>query len=210
MCRIWYIWKNWLSQPTVRKTKIFLSAMIPFSYNIFSNKINMFWIILQLGKLFKIVDFFSNWIFSIKKLIFQRQFLLNNALYSLLFTQAGASEKNRPGIDFGDPTLAYVQCMRFTRRAEGIKAARAVFRKAREDERVTYHVYIAASLMEYYGSKDPNIAHRIFELGLKKYPATAGYVRAYLDFLVHLNGTSDHSFPKRKLINFNWWLPSFL
>lgn len=48
---------------------------------------------------------------------------------------------------------AYVQYMRFARRAEGIKAARTVFKLAREDTRTKFHVYIAAALMEYYCSK---------------------------------------------------------
>ena len=83
-----------------------------------------------------------------------------------------------------DPTLAYVQYMKFCRRAEGFKvcsslikrvilkpndleievlcskAARTVFKKAREDERSNFHVYVAAALMEYYSSKDKNVAFR--------------------------------------------------
>ena len=47
----------------------------------------------------------------------------------------------------------YIQYMRFARRAEGIKAARQVFKLAREDNRTKHHVYIAAALMEYYCSK---------------------------------------------------------
>lgn len=47
----------------------------------------------------------------------------------------------------------YIQYMRFARRAEGIKAARAVFKLAREDTRTTYQLYVAAALMEYYSSK---------------------------------------------------------
>jgi len=43
--------------------------------------------------------------------------------------------------------------MRFARRAEGIKAARAVFKMAREDTRTTFQLYVAAALMEYYCSK---------------------------------------------------------
>ena len=43
--------------------------------------------------------------------------------------------------------------MKFSRRAEGIKAARAVFKKAREDDRIRYHVFVAAALMEYYCTK---------------------------------------------------------
>ncbi|CAH1403956.1 unnamed protein product [Nezara viridula] len=37
-----------------------------------------------------------------------------------------------------DPTLTYVQYMKFARRAEGIKSARNVFKKAREDNRSKY------------------------------------------------------------------------
>ena len=47
--------------------------------------------------------------------------------------------------------------MKFTRRAEGIKSARGVFKKAREDGRTKYHVFVAAALMEYYCSKVRNI-----------------------------------------------------
>ena len=47
----------------------------------------------------------------------------------------------------------YIQYMNFARRAEGIKPARAVFKMAREDKRSSYHVYVAAALMEFYCSK---------------------------------------------------------
>jgi len=59
--------------------------------------------------------------------------------------------------------------MRFARRAEGIKAARAVFKMAREDTRTTYQLYVAAALMEYYCSKVTNIA--VFALRLPCYEA---------------------------------------
>nr|CAD7195742.1 unnamed protein product [Timema douglasi]CAD7257461.1 unnamed protein product [Timema shepardi]CAD7403740.1 unnamed protein product [Timema poppensis] len=86
-----------------------------------------------------------------------------------------------------DPTLAYVQYMKFARRAEGIKAARTVFKRAREDVRSRYHVFVAAALMEYYCSKDKNIAFRIFELGLKKFSDNPDYILCYIDYLSHLN-----------------------
>jgi cleavage stimulation factor subunit 3 len=41
--------------------------------------------------------------------------------------------------------------------------------------------------MEYYCSKDTNIAFRIFELGLKKFPDNAEYIMCYIDYLSHLN-----------------------
>uniref|UniRef100_A0A1I8PF42 Suppressor of forked domain-containing protein n=1 Tax=Stomoxys calcitrans TaxID=35570 RepID=A0A1I8PF42_STOCA len=86
-----------------------------------------------------------------------------------------------------DPTLAYVQYMKFARRAEGIKSARAVFKKAREDVRSRYHVFVSAALMEYYCSKDKDIAFRIFELGLKRFGGSPEYVMCYIDYLSHLN-----------------------
>lgn len=88
----------------------------------------------------------------------------------------------------GFPIQAYVQFMKFARRAEGIKSARTIFKKAREDPRSMHQVYVAAALMEYYCSKDQNIAFRIFELGLKKFPAETEYIMCYVDYLSHLNG----------------------
>ncbi|XP_033628888.1 cleavage stimulation factor subunit 3-like [Asterias rubens] len=90
-------------------------------------------------------------------------------------------------IDDIDPTLVFIQYMKFTRRAEGIKAARGIFKKAREDTRTRYHVFITAALMEYYCSKDQQVAFKIFELGLKKYGDIPEYILAYVDYLSHLN-----------------------
>lgn len=91
----------------------------------------------------------------------------------------------------GDVTLAYIQYMRFARRCEGIKAARLVFKKAREDSRSTHHVYTFAALIEFYCSKDRNVACKIFELGLKKYAAEPAYVLAYIDFFSQLNDENN-------------------
>lgn len=86
-----------------------------------------------------------------------------------------------------DPTLIYIQYMRFARRAEGIKSARLVFKMAREDARIKYHVYVAAALMEYFCSKDSTIALKIFELAFKKFGHQAEFQREYLNFISHLN-----------------------
>ena len=90
-----------------------------------------------------------------------------------------------------DPTLAYIQAMRFERRVDGIKAARAMFKRAREDSRTTHHIYVAAALMEYSCSKDNNIAFNIFNLGLKKYSQNLDYILSYIDYMTHLN--EDHN-----------------
>ncbi|CAH8634485.1 unnamed protein product [Schistosoma intercalatum] len=86
-----------------------------------------------------------------------------------------------------DPTLPYIQYMRFARRAEGIMSARYVFKLARDDSRITYHVYCSAALMEYFCSKDKTIGHKIFELGMKRFGGIAEYVLCYVDFMAHLN-----------------------
>ncbi|XP_073238338.1 cleavage stimulation factor subunit 3-like isoform X1 [Porites lutea] len=90
-----------------------------------------------------------------------------------------------------DPTLAYIQYMKFARRAEGIKESRAVFKRAREDSRTNFHVFISAALMEYFCSKDKAVAFKIFELGLKKYMNETDYVLAYVDYLSHLNDDNN-------------------
>ena len=87
-----------------------------------------------------------------------------------------------------DPTLVYIQFMKFARRSEGIKSARAVFKRAREDKRSGSFIYVVAALIEFYCSKDQNIAYKIFELGLRKHQNETSYITAYLDFLSHLNG----------------------
>jgi len=86
-----------------------------------------------------------------------------------------------------DPTLVYIQSMKFSRRSEGIKAARTVFKRAREDTRCGHQVFTCAALMEYYCSKDKNVACKIFELGLKRYGNNADYISAYIDFLAAQN-----------------------
>lgn len=86
-----------------------------------------------------------------------------------------------------DPTLCYIQYMKFCRRAEGTASARNVFKKAREDARSKYHIYVAAALMEYYCTKDKKIAGNIFELGFKRFKGNPKYVLEYIDYLSHLN-----------------------
>uniref|UniRef100_A0A0R3S461 Suf domain-containing protein n=1 Tax=Elaeophora elaphi TaxID=1147741 RepID=A0A0R3S461_9BILA len=90
-------------------------------------------------------------------------------------------------IEAADPTLAYIQLMKFVRRTEGVQYARAVFKRARQDSRCKFHIFVASALMEYYCSKDTDIAIRVFDMGLKKYGDEPEYALAYVDFLSHLN-----------------------
>ncbi len=43
--------------------------------------------------------------------------------------------------------------MNFARRTNGIKVARTIFKRAREDGRCGYQAYVAAALLEYYNTK---------------------------------------------------------
>ena len=58
----------------------------------------------------------------------------------------------------------YVQYMKFCRRTGGIKAARNVFKLAREDSRCGHQAYTAAALVEY------NVSKVSFYLLTTKYP----------------------------------------
>ncbi|EGZ26451.1 hypothetical protein PHYSODRAFT_327351 [Phytophthora sojae] len=96
--------------------------------------------------------------------------------------------------------LAYVTYQRFARRAYGAKGlseARAIFKRARKDERegaCTYHVFAASALLEFYSDNSESgkdIALKIFELGLKKCIQEPAYVLCYLDFLGHLNDDNN-------------------
>lgn len=86
-----------------------------------------------------------------------------------------------------DPSLCYIQYMRFLRRAEGIRSARNIFKRAREDSRISYHVFVAAALIEYFCTKDKAIANKIFQLGCKTFGNVTEYLLAYIEFVTHLN-----------------------
>ncbi|KRX50656.1 Cleavage stimulation factor subunit 3 [Trichinella murrelli] len=102
-----------------------------------------------------------------------------------------------------NPTLAYIQFMKYFRRTEGIKSARALFKKAREDGRCEYHVYVAAAFMEYRCCKDETVASKIFEMALQKFGPKPDLVECYLDYLkqlnIHLENTNFRSVVERLL-----------
>ncbi|EOA36535.1 hypothetical protein CARUB_v10011584mg [Capsella rubella] len=84
-------------------------------------------------------------------------------------------------------SLAHIQFLRFLRRAEGVEAARKYFLDARKSPSCTYHVYIAFATMVFCLDKDPKVAHKIFEEGLKLYMNEPVYILEYADFLTRLN-----------------------
>ncbi|EDO40717.1 predicted protein [Nematostella vectensis] len=107
------------------------------------------------------------------------------------FQQAKEIYEKYIALENVDPTLAFIQYMRFSRRAEGVKESRSVFKRAREDARTNFHVFVASALMEYYCGKDKAVAFKIFELGLKKYTNEADFVLPYVDYLSHLNDDNN-------------------
>jgi cleavage stimulation factor subunit 3 len=112
--------------------------------------------------------------------------------------------------------LAWINYMRFARRAEGVKSARLVFGKARKDRWTPWEVYEAAgvlslclhslwavlttmslALLEYHCSKAADIAGRIFEKGMETFSDEIELAVRYLNFLISINDeASKHLLPK--------------
>lgn len=86
-----------------------------------------------------------------------------------------------------DLTLVYIQYMKFTRRTEGIIAARGIFKKARDDPKCKHQIYTAAALMEYSCNKQHLPPCKIFEIGLKKFSSCSDYILSYIHFVSQLN-----------------------
>jgi cleavage stimulation factor subunit 3 len=84
-------------------------------------------------------------------------------------------------------SLVFVQHLRFSRRVDGVQGARKAFFKARKSPKCTYHVYVAAAMIEYYMNKDEAVARNMLELGSKKFGNDMAFVMQYIDFLFHRN-----------------------
>lgn len=84
-------------------------------------------------------------------------------------------------------TLCYINYMNYCRRTEGITAARAVFTRARKLACITFHIFVAAALMELRCKRDAVVAGRIFELGMARFAHNPLYIQAYLGHLLEQN-----------------------
>ncbi|EJU00881.1 Suf-domain-containing protein [Dacryopinax primogenitus] len=87
--------------------------------------------------------------------------------------------------------VAWIMLMRFARRAEGLKAARTVFGRARKSEWAGWQVFEASALMEYHCTKASDVAGKIFELGLKSFADNVDFVLRYLGFLISINDDAN-------------------
>ncbi len=91
-------------------------------------------------------------------------------------------------------SLVYIHYMRFLRRTEGIKGSRLIFSKARKSPFCLAEIFVAAALLEFHCSKDPSIAVKIFELGVKRYLNSPLFTLEYLKFLITLNDENSMNF----------------
>ncbi|KAJ7715278.1 hypothetical protein B0H16DRAFT_1806147 [Mycena metata] len=83
----------------------------------------------------------------------------------------------------------WINYMRLARRAQGHKACRDVFGKARKDEYIGWEVYEAGAMTEYRCNLEDGhlVAARIFETGMRKYSSHSTYVLSHLGFLLTVN-----------------------
>ncbi|KAJ7476939.1 Suf-domain-containing protein [Mycena galericulata] len=88
---------------------------------------------------------------------------------------------------------AWINYMRFARRAQGQQAGRDAFGKARRDEYISWEVFEAAALTEYRCNPDDgrHVASRIFEAGMKRFGTEVAYVLSHLGFLLTINDENN-------------------
>ncbi|KAI8848336.1 hypothetical protein BC829DRAFT_394221, partial [Chytridium lagenaria] len=91
-------------------------------------------------------------------------------------------------------TISWIVYMRFARRSQNIRSAREVFKKARKSPVCKYQLYVASALMEYYCSKDVNVATKVFEAGMKAFTdeeSLSSLILKYLEFLISIDDQNN-------------------
>ncbi|KIK50299.1 hypothetical protein GYMLUDRAFT_78535 [Collybiopsis luxurians FD-317 M1] len=86
--------------------------------------------------------------------------------------------------------LTYIMYMRFAR-AEGVKASRSLFGKARRDKFASWEVYEAGALMECHTTQDNDVAIQIFEAGMGQHAKEKEFVLRYRTFLISVNDENN-------------------
>jgi len=87
--------------------------------------------------------------------------------------------------------VGFIQLERATRRVAGIKAARAVFARARTSAVLTPAVFLASASLEAYANREPSTAARVLKLGQRRFPSDGGYAVAYLDFMQRISDDNN-------------------
>ena len=135
--------------------------------------------------------------------LFERalSFGLHNCLL-IYFCLADFEEENRQydkvheiykkalAIPDNEVTLVYIQYMRFVRRSEGLASLRKIFRMARQDSRVKYHVYIYAALVESNFNRASVVPMRILSLALDKFKDQSDFIIRFVNFATYPHDTS--------------------
>ncbi|KAF7326298.1 CFIA complex component [Mycena kentingensis (nom. inval.)] len=90
---------------------------------------------------------------------------------------------------------AWINYIAFARRAQGHKASRDAFGKARKCKRVGWEVFKAAAMMEYRCNQEDGklVATRIFETGMKneRFLSDPDFILSYLNYLLSINDENN-------------------
>jgi len=81
-------------------------------------------------------------------------------------------------------TLAWIVYMRFTKRVDGVQKSRLLFMRARKFAGLRWEAYAAAARFEWLNDGNKEVACKIYELGLKSFLGSPGYVLEYAKFLI--------------------------
>jgi hypothetical protein len=96
---------------------------------------------------------------------------------------AAAAPQPRPPLSPEAGTLAWIQYMRFARRAGGITAARRLFLRARRWPALRWEAFAAAASLEWAHEAKDAVPRNIFELGARAHLREPAFVLAYAAFL---------------------------
>lgn len=83
-------------------------------------------------------------------------------------------------------TLAYINLMALSKRTQGIKEVRSVFKQRKNFKALGYEFFVENALTEYY-SDNKKIADKVFDLAMKSFSTDGGFLCAYLDYLITTN-----------------------
>lgn len=83
-------------------------------------------------------------------------------------------------------TLVYIKFMAMCKRSQGIKEVRAVFKQRKNFKSMGYELYVENALIEFY-SDNKKTADKIFDLAIKSFGKTGGFLYEYLEYLILTN-----------------------
>ena len=88
-------------------------------------------------------------------------------------------------------TLAWIVYMRFTKRVDGVQKSRLLFMRARKFAGLQWEAYAAAARFEWLNDGNKDVTCKIYELGLKSFLGSPGYVLDYAKFLIGVGDLSN-------------------